>query len=385
MMKLSNRIHSIDRTPIYFGNDALVKIDPFIRTLQTFHHGMIHRGQDAAVTPAGPEIFILVDPDTRKHCLPLLLQHSNVMAGAKVMEIEGGENSKSIAVAEKLWKELLMAGAGRNSLLVNLGGGVVSDLGGFIAAGYQRGINYINIPTTLIGQADAAIGGKTGVNLAHVKNQVGFFFAPKAVFIFPGFLNTLQEEQLRSGLAEIIKSALISDAALWRKILRHPVAELLKMPIDCGLWINLIASTIKFKNKVVMHDYRERKLRKVLNFGHTIGHALEGYSQSGHIEPLLHGDAMAAGMICAAWLSHRKAGLSSEDLKVIRTYIGEGFPPFPAGQLSSPEIMEIMMHDKKNRNGQIKFTLISKPGHPLINISCDHEEIFEALNTLTGW
>ena len=385
MMKLSNRIHSIDRTPIYFGNDALVKIDPFIRTLQTFHHGMIHRGQDAAGRSAGPEIFILVDPDTRKYCLPLLLQHSNVMAGATVMEIEGGENSKSIAKAEKLWNELLSLGAGRNCLLVNLGGGVVSDLGGFVAAGYQRGISYLNIPTTLIGQADAAIGGKTGVNLGHIKNQVGFFYAPKAVFVFPGFLNTLPEEHLRSGLAEVIKSALIGDAARWRKIVKHPVGALLKMPVDRGLWVNLIASTIKFKNKVVMHDYRERKLRKALNFGHTIGHALEGYSQSGQIEPLLHGDAVAAGMVCAAWLSHRKAGLPSEDLNAIRTYIGEGFPPFPVNRLSSPDIMEIMMHDKKNRNGQLQFTLISKPGHPLINISCDHEEIFEALNTLTGW
>lgn len=385
MMKLSNRIITIDRTPIFIGNNALSSIDRFIRTMQASRHGMIYPGKEGDSAQLHDEIFILVDPDTRKYCLPILLEKSVSLANVHILETEGGEGSKSLATAEKLWNDLLAAGASRKSLLVNLGGGVISDLGGFVAAGYKRGINYINIPTTLIGQADAAIGGKTAVNLGHIKNQVGFFYAAKAVFIFPGFLKTLPEEHLRSGLAEIIKIALISDAALWRRLLKHPVRLLLQQPVESGLWLNLIAGAVKFKNRVVMNDYRERKLRKVLNFGHTIGHALEGYSQMGPGKPLLHGEAVAAGMICASCLSFHKAGLALADNEAIKTYLSDGFPFYPFDTLAIPAIMELMMHDKKKHNGQIQFTLISKPGYPVINISCNREEILEALSTLTGW
>jgi 3-dehydroquinate synthase len=382
MMKLSNRIVTVDRTPIFLGHDALKSIDKFIRTFQPGHHGMAPQEKQGNSSRSYDEIFILVDPETRKYCLPILLEHSAYLANARVLEIIGGEDSKSLATAEKLWTELLALGAGRNSLLVNLGGGVVSDLGGFVAAGFKRGINCINIPTTLMGQADAAIGGKTAVNLGHIKNQVGLFYAAKAVFIFPGFLKTLPEEHLRSGLAEIIKSALISDPALWGRILKLPVGILLQQPVDNALWGNLIAGAVKFKNKVVMQDYRERKLRKVLNFGHTIGHALEAFSRMGSAKPLLHGEAIAAGMICASYLSNRKTGLKSADFEAIRTYLADGFPIYPVNNRDRSTVMGLMMHDKKKRNGDLQFTLISKPGFPVVNITCNQEEVLEALASL---
>ena len=373
MMKLSSRIITIARTPVFMGDNALSSVDLVIHSM--------HLGRDG--------IYILVDKNTHLHCLPTVLEKSASLAGARFLEIDGGEDSKTLITAEKLWNELLASGAGRESLLVNLGGGVISDLGGFVAAGYKRGIDYINIPTSLMGQADAAIGGKTAVNLGHIKNQVGFFHAAKAVFIYPGFLKTLPEKHLRSGLAEIIKVALISDAALWRRLIKQSVGMLLQQPVESRLWLNLIAGTVKFKNRVVMNDYRERKFRKVLNFGHTVGHAFEGFSQMGSGKPLLHGEAVAAGMICASFLSYRKTGLSLDDLEAITTYLADGFPVYPVDALSVSAVMELMMHDKKKRNGYLQFTLISKPGQPEISISCDQEEILEALEffnaTLKEW
>lgn len=303
-----------------------------------------------------------------------------VLLNAQIIETSGGEAAKSLQSAEKIWNELLTAGAARSSLLINLGGGVVSDLGGFVAAGYMRGINYINIPTSLIGQADAAIGGKTAVNIGHLKNQIGFFHAPKAVFIFTGFLNTLPREHFRSGIAEIIKSTLISSAASWGRLQKNPVSRILNIPVESKFWQVLIMAAVTYKNKVVVKDNRERKLRKVLNFGHTIGHALEGYSQMGPGTPLLHGEAVAAGMICAAYLSHRKTRLSQANMLAITNYIHEGFGFFPVEPSSKPTLMEIMMHDKKVYGGNLHFTLISKPGFPVINVACNYMEISGAID-----
>ncbi|MCX6267235.1 MAG: 3-dehydroquinate synthase [Bacteroidetes bacterium] len=360
MKKFSNRIVTTDRTPIFFGSDSLSFIDGFVRELHP------------------RSTFLLVDHNTRKHCLPLLLENSKSLKNAHIIEIEGGEAAKSLENAEKIWNRLLISGAERNSLLINLGGGVISDLGGFVAAGFKRGISYINIPTSLMGQADAAIGGKTAVNLGHLKNQIGSFYAAKSVFICSGFLKTLPLAHLRSGLAEIIKTTLISDATIWHKLLKHPVTLLLREPIETGPWHHLIAGTVKYKNSIVMQDYRERKIRKVLNFGHTIGHALEGYSQSKSAHPLMHGDAVAAGIICAAFLSHQKAGLPMADLEAITKYITAGFPYYPVDAMDVPALMELMIHDKKNNNGVLLFTLISKPGYPLINQTINKEDILEA-------
>jgi len=362
-MNLPNRIVTVDRTPVFTGNNALAAVDKMVHSLRQGKEG----------------IFILVDKNTRQHCLPLLLEKTASLKDAQLLEIEEGENSKTLLTAERLWNELLVFGAGRQSLLVNLGGGVVTDLGGFVAAGFKRGIPYINVPTSLIGQCDAAIGGKTAVNMGMVKNQVGFFHPAKGVFIYPEFLRSLPACHLRSGLAEVIKCALVGNARLWRKILRRPIDDILALPPDHVLWKELVNSTVGFKNSVVMKDFREQKLRKILNFGHTAGHALETFSLAGAQRSLLHGEAVAAGMICAAYLSHHKAGLTAPGMQEITSYLAAGFPHVPVESSTVPEIVRIMMQDKKSVNGQFRFTLISQPGIPKIDIACDQAEVLEAL------
>jgi 3-dehydroquinate synthase len=364
MIKVSSRIITVDRTPVFMGQDALLAVDKFLQSM--------HLGKEG--------IYILADKNTRQHCLPLLQKHSGLLAGARVLDIDGGEDSKSLLTAERLWNDLLVSGAGRESLLVNLGGGVVSDLGGFVAAGYKRGISYINIPTTLLAQCDAAIGGKTSVNMGKLKNQVGFFHAARAVFIHPGFLNTLPEDQLRSGFAEIIKSALTGDAGLWHRLLKHPVNELLVLPVDHPLRQDLLTGAIRFKIGVAMKDYREKNLRKVLNFGHTIGHALETWSLMNSGRPLLHGEAVAAGMICAAWLSQQKSGLSIACAEEIKSYISAGFTRYPIDQSCKSALIDLMKYDKKSCNGLHRFTLLAGPGFPVINVVCLEPEISGAID-----
>jgi 3-dehydroquinate synthase len=370
-MKLSNRIVTVSRTPVFFGKGAYSAID---RSISSLHPHLI---------------FILVDPNTRIHCLPLLLQQTSTLGDARVIEMDGGEASKSLASAERIWMEMLLAGAGRDTLLVNLGGGVVSDLGGFVAAGYKRGINYINVPTTLMAQADAAIGGKTGVNIGNIKNQVGFFCAAAGVFVVSDFLKTLPLLQLRSGLAEIIKTTLISNGPMWRRLQKNPVSRLLTLPVDSGLWQDLIHATVKYKNKVVEKDFREKKFRKVLNFGHTLGHVFESLSMEDFRVSLLHGEAVAAGMICAAYLSHQKAGLSESDMESITRYLRLGFGHFPVDPSYKSRSMELLQYDKKVQDGKVRFTLITKPGFPLLNVECHPDEISAALDyyltTPSGW
>ena len=363
-MKLTARIITTDRTPIFTGSGSLLHVDRVIRSQ--------HLGRDG--------IFILVDKNTRKHCLPLLLGQSASMTAARILEVDGGEVSKTLQVAEHLWNRMLDEGAGRQSLLVNLGGGVVSDLGGFVASAYKRGIPYLNIPTSLMGLSDAAIGGKTSVNAGTIKNQVGFFYASKGVFIDPLFLETLPENHLRSGFAEIIKCALAGDARLWRRLKNHRLPALLSMPPGHPFFQAMITHAVTIKHQAVVKDYRETGYRKILNFGHTIGHALETWSLGESRPPLLHGEAVAAGMICASYLSKLKAGLPDRDLDDIRTYLAEGFKPYPLGGDEKNALAGLLVHDKKNQQGRSRFTLISRPGIPVINVECDPGEISEAVD-----
>ncbi|MCK9218987.1 MAG: 3-dehydroquinate synthase [Bacteroidales bacterium] len=362
-MKLSNRISRIDHTHIICGRNALESLEKFIRTL-----------------PIDPlKIFILVDQNTRIHCLPLLLAKAPKLSSAHLLEIPDGEPSKILETARRLWMEMHQTGAGRDALLINLGGGVVTDLGGFIAAGYKRGIPCLHIPTTLLGQVDAAIGGKTAINFGEMKNQIGFFYLPKAVFIFPGFLSTLPFIHLRSGFSEIIKSSLVADPSLWRKIKRNPIQDLMRVPFDNPLWSHMINATVVMKNKIIKKDFTEHKYRKVLNFGHTVGHAMEAFSQESGQIPLLHGEAVAIGMICAAYLSFLKTGLTSSDLENINEYLREGFDPYLFPVKYPDGLIHRMAHDKKNLQGQILFTLLSRPGSPILNVQCNLEEIGSAL------
>jgi 3-dehydroquinate synthase len=325
-------------------------------------------------------VFILVDPSTRKFCLPVLLDLVPVLSEALILETVGGESAKSFANAEKLWNELAEQGADRYALLVNLGGGVVTDLGGFIAATFMRGISCINVPTTLIGQVDAAIGGKNGINLGHLKNQVGTFYPPLAVAVFPGFLKTLAPDHLRSGMAEIIKISLISPSGMWKRIYRRPLSGWIEKAESSLFAKELIGESVKFKTSVVTRDFREKKYRKILNFGHTVGHAVESLSLSVFTVPLLHGEAVAAGIVCAAYLSFLKTGLSRTDMEAITSYITEGFGKIPLEPGMTQQLISIMSHDKKATNGAIRFTLIKKPGCPVVNMPCSIAEIGEAID-----
>jgi 3-dehydroquinate synthase len=363
-MKISSRVITVEKTPVFFGDDSFIALKQLLKSLHI----------------SARRVFIFVDRGTKQYCLPVLYEKAGFLQGATVLEIEGGEQSKSLASAENLWSMLLAEGADRNSLLVNLGGGVISDLGGFVAAGFKRGMPYINIPTSLIGQVDASIGGKTAVNLGNIKNQVGFFYAPSGVVIFPGFLKTLPLEHLRSGFAEIVKIALVMDPPLWQRIRKQSVEKLLKMPSESKTWKELLAKAITIKNAIIRDDYREKKLRKGLNFGHTLGHAFEAYFMAGPGKPLLHGEAVAAGMICAAYLSSCKAGLPMSELLEIKEFIASGFSKFKVTEEVKQGIMDLLIHDKKNQQGGNRFVLITKPGHAKINVSCDENEISEALD-----
>src|ERR1700758_1124811 len=245
--------------------------------------------------------FVLTDENTGKHCLPVLREHIDELDNYDIIEINAGEESKSIDFCVGVWKMLIDFGADRQSLLINLGGGVISDMGGFAASTFKRGIDFVHVPTTLLSQVDASVGGKTGIDLDNIKNIIGTFTQPKAVFIEHEFLRTLPPRQILSGLAEMLKHGLIADATYWNELkysdLDNPSAA-------------LVYHSIEIKNKVVIADPHEKGIRKSLNFGHTVGHAIETYSLMNDKDPLSHGEAIAVGMICEAYISHQRTGLS---------------------------------------------------------------------------
>ncbi len=360
-MKFSCRTVTTEKTQVFLGRQALGETARLIRSL----------------SPRG--IFLLADRNTRRLCLPLLAEAWPGINKVRILEIGGGEGDKNPGRAAALWEELMNAGAERSSLLLNLGGGVVSDLGGFVAAGFKRGIRYVNIPTSLVGMADAALGGKTGVNIGNVKNQAGFFHAPSAVLIWPQFLQTLAREHLRSGLAEIIKTALAGDVRLYRRIRKKDIDAWLDLPSDSVEWQSLIAAAGRVKIRTVEQDYRERKQREALNLGHTVGHAMEGLSLTGGREAMFHGDAVAAGMICAAWLSNARTGLAPGDLEDIAGYLSDGFPAFPFRDGDTEDLTDRMMKDKKVSGGTIRFTLLRSPGRTRLRVPCSRNEIADAL------
>lgn len=323
---------------------------------------------------------ILTDENTRVHCLPLLLERMPELENAMVLVIPAGEQEKTLAGATRIWMELNAAGAGGSTQIICLGGGMVTDLGGFAAAAYHRGLPLTLIPTSLIGQLDAAIGGKTAVNLENLKNQVGFFHVPDFVLIYPPFLNTLPRGHLRSGIAEMVKSYLLGNPESWRRIKKLNVEQLLAdVPDDLG-WRKWVLPAIKYKVSVVRRDFHEHNLRKALNFGHTLGHAFETLSLGRTSGPLTHGEAVAAGILCESWLSALKTGLAAIHLEEISAFLKKGFPLFDLNAEDIPKILQYLRSDKKNRNGRTAFSLLEKPGKPVINVTCTPDEITDALN-----
>jgi 3-dehydroquinate synthase len=318
-------------------------------------------------------VFVLVDENTKEYCLSLAVRKAKVLADATVLLIKSGEQQKTIKICNNLWQSLMKEGADRRSLLVNIGGGVISDLGGFVAATFMRGMQFINIPTTLLAQVDASIGSKVGVDLDGMKNQIGLFSDPLAVFMIPEFLHTLPQRQLLSGYAEMIKHALIADPDYWKEITNQGFQP------DLG-WENLIAQSMQIKQQVVKFDPHERGPRKVLNFGHTIGHGLESYSLLHDKEPLLHGEAIAIGMICEAFISNKMCGLPDEELKEMVVYINESFGYRSLNFDMAMEVLEIIKHDKKSIDGNCRLTLLKNIGKAVVDQECTADVIVDSMH-----
>ncbi len=311
------------------------------------------------------KIFVLTDSNTRKHCLPIIqnIIESNII----IINIKSGEQSKNIDTAEKIWSTLNQHLADKNSLLINLGGGMITDLGGFCASVYKRGIRFINIPTSLMAMSDASIGGKTAINFESLKNNIGSFQLPESTFINPIFLATLNERELKNGLSEIIKHCILQQKVNW---LKNILDEKELIEID---WYKLIQNSVKYKLSIVSGDFKEEGKRKLLNFGHTIGHAVESYFSTKKGKNILHGEAVAIGMwieIIISNLCLQFPAIKANDLfDIIEFYFGYK----KLDQKSKDEILPYLIHDKKNKNNLINFTLLQKNGEPkydcLISIS----------------
>lgn len=361
-MKLSARTVRTFRYPVLIGEGTLEHLQKELKGFRKMKSS----------------ILILTDTNTRRFCLPELLNHLPELEEASVLNVNAGEETKNLLTAEYLWKELGSLHADRGSLLINLGGGVVTDLGGFVASAYHRGIVTIHLPTSLIGQIDAAIGGKTGVNMNSLKNQVGTFYFPRGVYVWPGFLTTLPVAQIRSGLAEVAKSALIQDAQFWRWLIRKPLQQILEIPLTEPFWKEVLLRSIRIKMEIIKQDPYERNRRKLLNFGHTIGHAIESLALRRET-PVLHGDAVAAGMLCEGFLSLQQTLLDPLHQEEMIRWIIPGFGKFPLLQENEAAYLDLMQHDKKNRQQKIRFTLLSGIGKGKINQVCTPGQIHEAL------
>ncbi len=301
---------------------------------------------------APAKIAILVDENTHDHCLEFLLTAFEALAEAEVILLPAGEQNKVLEVCFQIWETLTEAGFGRHDLLINLGGGVVTDLGGFVASVYKRGLSFINIPTSLLCMVDASIGGKTGIDFAGYKNQLGTFQEPIATYIDTGFLATLPEVEWRNGFAELLKHALISDHVLWEKLSKI-------QNIQQELQSETIQQGVQIKNTIVEEDPLEKGKRKILNFGHTVGHALESYYLDTD-QPLSHGHAVALGMLIEAQLSQMKLGLPDEVLCEIKAVIHKFYAPQIPNDVQA--IWKLMQQDKKNAQGMVRVCVLTQIG-----------------------
>lgn len=317
------------------------------------------------------QYFIIVDENTKEHCYPLLKERVKLDTHT-LIEIPSGEKHKNIHTCSFIWKKMMDAKADRKSLVINLGGGVIGDMGGFCAATFKRGVDFIQIPTTLLSKVDSSIGSKLGIDFAAVKNSIGLFKNPKAVFINPVFLKTLPLREIRSGLAEIIKHGLIADITLWEALKQIDHIE----KVD---WIKFIVPSLEIKKRVVDADPFEQGLRKTLNFGHTIGHAIESWALDSE-HPLTHGEAIAAGMICESYLSPPVTGLSKESQQDISNYILKIYGKYSLQREYFPQLIRLMKNDKKNKNGKINFTMLDRLGDAVIDQHCAEEKVLESLS-----
>ena len=319
------------------------------------------------------QVAVLVDENTRQHCLPLIQEV--LPPEYTLVEIKSGELNKNLDTCAHIWAQLTEQHFDRKALLINLGGGVIGDMGGFCAATYKRGISFVNIPTTLLAQVDASVGGKLGIDFRGFKNHIGLFQEPQQVLIDATFLKTLPEQELRSGFAEVIKHALIHDQVYWNELRG---ASLVHQP-----WTEHIRHSVQVKSWVVDQDFREGGLRKILNFGHTVGHAVESQFLESET-PLLHGEAIAIGMITEAQLSVKYASLSPEEAEEIEDFILAIFGKVSIPTTSLEEITQLAKQDKKNQQGNMLCTLLDKIGKARYDVSVSAEDILSSLQYYRG-
>lgn len=315
------------------------------------------------------KVFILTDEHTREYCLPIISKIPEISA-AHLISIEAGDIYKNIESLSQVWMELSRNGATRKSLMINLGGGMITDLGGFAASTFKRGMQYINIPTTLLSIVDAAVGGKTGINFNGLKNEIGVFNPADYVLIDTAFLKTLDRTNFLSGYAEMIKHGLISTPEEWNKLLTFDMDR-----IDYELLKERVKVSVNIKEKIVEEDPFEKGIRKALNLGHTVGHAFESFSLTS--KPIPHGYAVAFGLICELYLSHIKCGFPKEELQHAISFIKENYGIYFIDCDQYETLYELMTHDKKNESGIINFTLLSYIGNIQLDQTADKKEIFD--------
>lgn len=324
----------------------------------------------AVATCEKDRIFILTDETTQQLCLPLV-EGFACLKGAQHITIGATDTHKTLDSLSHVWEALGEGGATRHSLLINIGGGMVTDLGGFAASTFKRGINYINIPTTLLSMVDASVGGKTGINFRGLKNEIGVFNNAETVILDTQFLKTLDTENILSGYAEMLKHGLIDSEAHWAELINSDLSNL-------GSLSKLLEKSVTVKQRIVTEDPTEQGIRKALNLGHTAGHAFESFALSK--QPILHGYAVAYGLVCELYLSAIKTGFPTDKMHQTVNFIHEHYGRMNITCDDYPQLLELMTHDKKNVVGVINFTLLGGIGDIRINQHATKDEIYEALD-----
>lgn len=356
-----------------------------LNTLKTMMHSITANGYPIVFGENGYEflnnfiaenkysnIFILVDTHSNEYCLSRFLPKLATDKTIEIIEIEAGETEKNITTCVEIWSILTELGGDRKTLMINLGGGVITDIGGFVASTFKRGIDFIHIPTTLLAMVDASVGGKNGVDLGNLKNQIGVINVPGLVLIDTEYLTTLPQNEMRSGLAEMLKHGLIFDSGYWLAFRDLGSA-------DFADFDGLIYRSIEIKNEIVMQDPTENGIRKALNFGHTLGHAIESYFlENENKKTLLHGEAIAVGMILESYISWQKKLLSAAEYIEIKNTINAVFEIIVFEENDINPILDLLIHDKKNEYGKIQFALLDGIGNVKINQEIENELIMKS-------
>ena len=318
-------------------------------------------------------IFVLTDETTQQLCWPKI-KNFKALRNSTPIIIKATDTHKNLDTLSQVWQALSNGGATRHSLMINLGGGMVTDLGGFAASTFKRGIDFINIPSTLLAMVDASVGGKTGINFGGLKNEIGVFSDSRFVIINTQFLDTLDHDNICSGYAEMLKHGLISDERTWAELVTFDLDN-----PDLSQLQRMVAESIKVKERIVEADPHEHGIRKALNLGHTMGHAFESFAMR-RGTPILHGYAVAYGLISELYMSARKTAFPTDRMHQTVQFIRENYGTFNITCDDYPTLIELMRHDKKNTPGIINFTLLGNVGDIRINQTANEEEIKEALD-----